>query len=124
MDKCMYAWMYVRVDEWMEETETCSGDISDHVKAVLVGGTCQWDGNAVPAALWLEYREHQALQVRHGFAAQLYKSPVLLVVGPVAAGHLADDHALRRPTVPGTAVLPQWGGRSNLRIPLTCEYTE
>lgn len=103
----------------MNETETCSRDISDDVKAVLVDGARQWDGNAAPAALWVEHGEHQALQVRHGLAAQLYKGPLLLVIGPVATGHLADDHALRWRREPGTAVLPQWGGRSNLRVPLT-----
>lgn len=115
---CIDRWISERVDEWTDETETCSGDISDDVKAVLVDGPCQWDGNAISAALWLEHGEHQALQVRPGFAAQLHKSPVLLVVGPVATGHLADDHVFRRRTEPGTAVLPQWCGRSNLRVQL------
>lgn len=103
----------------MDETQTCSGDIADDVKAILVDGACQWDRDAAPAALWVEHGEHKALQVRHGFSSQLHKGPLLLVIGPVATGHLADDHTHRRRRGRGTAVLPQWGRRSNLRVPLT-----
>lgn len=99
----------------MDESETCSGDIPDDVKAVLADGACQWDGDAAPAVLRVKHGEHQAPQVRHGAAAQLHKGPLLLVIGPVATGHFADDHALRRWRGAGTTVLPQWCGRSNLR---------
>lgn len=103
----------------MGESETCSGDIPNDIKAVLVDGSCQWDGNAAATALRVEHGEHQVLQVRHWLATQLHKGPLLLVNGPVATSHLADHHSLRRWAGPGTAVLPQWGGRSNLRVTLT-----
>lgn len=111
----MDGWMHVRVDGCVCGSETCSVDIPDDVQAILANGSCQWDGDAAPTALWVEHGEHQALQVRHGFAAQLHKGPLLLVIGPVATGHLADDHTHRRRRGRGTAVLPQWGGRRHLR---------
>lgn len=107
------------MDVWMNGSETCSGDIPNNIKAVLPDGARQWDGDAAPAALRVEHGEHQAPQVRHGVAVQLHKGPLLLVAGPVATGHFADDHALRCWRGAGTTVLPQWGGRSNLRALLT-----
>lgn len=93
---------------------TCSSDISNDVKAVLVNGARQWKGDTGPAALLVKYGEHQAPQVGHGASVQLHKGPLLAVIGPAATGHLADDHALGCWGRARTAVLSQRGGRSNL----------
>lgn len=94
---------------------TCSCDVSDHVKAVAVGGSHQRKGDDVPAAVLVEHGEHQTPQVGQRGPVQLHEAPLLAVVGPGATGHLADDHALEGRTRAGTAVLPQRGGRSYLR---------
>lgn len=94
---------------------TCSSDISNHVKSVLVDGSSQRKGDGSPTVLLVEHSEHQAPQVCHRGPVQLHKGPLLAVIGPVATSHLTDDHTFRGRRRAGTAVLPQRGGWSYLQ---------
>ena len=93
---------------------TCSSDISNDVKSVLVNGSSQREGDDGPTVHLVKHGEHQAPQVCHGGAMQLYKSPLLAVIGPIATGHLTDDHTLWSWRGAGAAVLPQRRGCSHL----------
>lgn len=94
---------------------TCSGDISHHVESIVVHRAGERHRDDGAAVLLIEHGEHQAPQVRPGGAVQLHKAPLLVVIGPMAARHLADDHTLRGGRRAGADVLPQRSGRSHLQ---------
>ena len=95
-------------------TLTCSSDISNKVESILINRSSQRKGDDGPAALLVKHREHQASQVCHGGPMQLHKGSLLAVIGPVATGHLTDDHTFRGWRWAGAFVLPQRGRWSHL----------
>lgn len=94
---------------------TCSSDISNNVKSILINRSSQRKRNDRPTALLVKHREHQASQVSHGGPMQLHEGPLLAVIGPVATSHLTDDHTFGGWGWAWAAVLPQRSRWSHLR---------
>ena len=61
---------------WGPAALTCSSDVSNDVKSILVNGSSQREGDEGPAALLVIHSEHQATEVCPGFPVQLQKSPL------------------------------------------------
>lgn len=93
---------------------TCTSDISNHIKSILIDTSGQRKCNDGPTVFLVVHRQYQSSQPRHWEAPKFHKRSLLAVISPMATSYFTDDHVFRCQRGAGADVLPQWGGRSNL----------